>query len=186
METINTDNLEITVSIAMDDYHNGYEPAQYDTDHFNACYQMALSDAIANAYPDADINVDVHNRYDGQRPYMVTGTDDTTIDAIMMDIEHIADRVLCVQNGSVPAFWTVEIIDRTGIDDTEPGESPDADAWAVRTAYTPDHASIYHGAVTPDIRLFVWKRDAIRHASETMENRADVTAFVERMIVNRW
>ena len=177
---MSTDNIEITVRIAMDDYHNGYEPAQYDTDWFNSCYQMALHEALASAYPDADINVDVHNRYDGQRPYMVTGTTDTTIDAIMMDIEHIADRVLCVQNGAIPAHWIVDIVDTTDINTDEPGETATVSVWAVRTV------SSETGAATPDIRLFVWQRDAIRHASEIMENRTDVTAFVERMIVNRW
>lgn len=177
---MSTDNIEITVRIAMDDYHNGYEPAQYDTDHFNACYQMALFDALVSAYPDADINVDVHNRYDGQRPYMVTGTTDTTIDAIMMDIEHIADRVLCVQNGAIPAHWVVGIVDTTDINTDEPGETATVSVWVVRTV------SSETGAVLPHFAIHIGRAGAINAASEIMENRADVTAFVERMIVNRW
>jgi hypothetical protein len=172
---------DIDVVINLADYHNWGD--DYDAAHFNACYDAALTSSLESAYPEADVSVRITMSDIPYRSGITVTVDDYDDDEYgeleaetVGDVNAIADRVLCVQSSDIPAWWIVEVIDNTGIDDDEPGESGTLSVWCVclPTGITRNN---------PDaIALYMYRSEAIEHAACAIQ-RGMPGVFVQRRIV---
>ena len=171
---------DIDVVINLADYHNWGDG--YDAAHFNSCYDAALISELESAYPDADVSVRITM---SDMPYrsgisvIVADYDDDEYGELeaetVADVNHIADRVLGVNGGNVPAWWAVTVENLTGMDDDEPGESGTLSVWCV---CTPTSMTAQNPNV---IALYMYRYDAVKHAAHELKRGTD--AFVQRRII---
>ena len=169
---------DIDVVINLADYHNWGDG--YDAAHFNACYDAALTSELESAYPDADVSVRITMSDMPHLPGITVTVDGDEYggiaDETVVNINDIADHVLCVYTGSIPAWWIVTVENLAGIDDDEPGESGTLSVWCV---CTPTGMTAQNPNV---IALYMYRSEAIEHAACAIQ-RGMPGVFVQRRIV---
>jgi hypothetical protein len=168
---------DIDVVINLADYHNWGDG--YDAAHFNSCYDAALISELESAYPDADVSVRITMSDMPHIPGITVTVEDDEYgdiaDEMTDDVNAIADRLLCMNGGQVPAWWIVTVENLAGIDDDEPGESGTLSVWCVciptgMTRKNPD-----------TIALYMYRSEAVKHAAHELKRGTD--AFVQRRII---